>query len=431
MGLGAEANAILVAHIDRLARNGIESGQLVKLFSQGIIKEIRTPSKTFNTVQDLLYLDIEFAFAADYSRRLSLRVKEGIQTKLKRGEYPRLAPIGYLNQDGNIVPDPIRSPLINQLFELFSTGEYSLSKITRVMYEQGLRTRAGNKVSKSAIHRRLQDPIYCGIISMHDKLYPGIHQPIVSQQVYDRVREVFTGNTRPKRHRHHFLYRGFLTCDNCGCMLTATRKKKRYTYYYCTNGKGSCTQGRDYLPEPRVQEMFQELVNSFVLPGDLAKASLQLYTRQLQSQTTSQETVRDCLTKEIEASDKRLGRLEDMYLEGRIDPERFDSKKTLLEVQRIQLTNQLKHLPTRNLPNTLELLDKIKDQAVNMADMFREGDDEVKENLLKSLLWNCTVMDQEIVSTRYRKPFLYLEGLSKTDDIELWRRRWDSNPRSP
>ena len=35
------------------------------------------------------------------------------------------------------------------------------------------------------------------------------------------------------------------------------------------------------------------------------------------------------------------------------------------------------------------------------------------------------------VATRYKKPYSYFVGLSKTDDLSKWRRRWDSNPRIP
>ncbi len=176
----SEADALLVAHIDRISRNEIESGQIVKLMSSGVVKEVRTPSRVYN-VTDLLYLNIEFAFAADYSRRLSVRVKEGVESKLQKGEYPRSAPIGYINRKGRIYPIPSSAPLIQELYELASTGEYSLRELTKLMYQKGLRTKGGGKVVKAAIHRRLSDPVYCGMIKYNDQVYPGIHKPIISK----------------------------------------------------------------------------------------------------------------------------------------------------------------------------------------------------------------------------------------------------------
>ena len=40
-----EIDGLLVAHIDRLSRNGSESALITKLFEDGLLKEIRTPSK--------------------------------------------------------------------------------------------------------------------------------------------------------------------------------------------------------------------------------------------------------------------------------------------------------------------------------------------------------------------------------------------------
>jgi DNA invertase Pin-like site-specific DNA recombinase len=136
-----EANAIFVAHIDRLARNGIEAGQLVKLFEAGIIKEIKTPSKIYDTIQDLLPLEIEFTFASEFSRRLSVRVREGNQAKLNRGEYLSFAPLGYKNKNGKIYSDKKTSPLIISLFTEYASGGYSLSSITHFIQSLGLLSR--------------------------------------------------------------------------------------------------------------------------------------------------------------------------------------------------------------------------------------------------------------------------------------------------
>ena len=70
-----EAEGLLVCHIDRISRNWIEAGQISKLHDLGLIKEIRTPSKTYNTSADMFMMGIELASATYYSRNLSERVK--------------------------------------------------------------------------------------------------------------------------------------------------------------------------------------------------------------------------------------------------------------------------------------------------------------------------------------------------------------------
>lgn len=426
-----EANAIFVAHIDRLARNGIEAGQLIKLFLAGNIKEILTPSKCYNTIQDLLYLDIEFAFASDYSRRLSLRVKEGIQAKLNRGEYPNLAPIGYTNKNGKIIPDPSTAPLVTQLFSEYATGNYSIKGITQYIQNMGLVSKVKKSpIGKSVVHRTLNDPIYYGAIRNRSKLYQGIHQPLINKALFDKVQILLTGKKVKGNTKLYFLYKSYLSCDVCGCKITASRKKGRYVYYYCTNGKGTCDEHLEYLPASRVEKIIGDTLASFSLPGDLATESLRVYADELQRKSANQDTARTHLAKSLSAVEAKLDRLEDMRLDGEISADRYAIKKAKIEQQIKDIKNQSTHSPTKSIDTTLELLEKFKDQAVNIGEMFKYGDEAVKLDLLKSALWNCKIRDGKIISTRYKKPFSYVEGLSKTTNRTTWRRRWDSNPRT-
>ncbi|HNS65396.1 MAG TPA: recombinase family protein, partial [Candidatus Woesebacteria bacterium] len=126
-----EANAIMVVHADRLSRNMIEGGLLVKLYESGYLKEIKTLSTTYDTQQSMLHLGFDIVFSSHYSRDLSVKVKAGNESKLLKGEYPTYAPIGYINiQPGRgIKPDPIRAKHITNAFNYFATGEYSVKTL--------------------------------------------------------------------------------------------------------------------------------------------------------------------------------------------------------------------------------------------------------------------------------------------------------------
>lgn len=429
----SEANGIFVAHIDRLARNGIEAGQLVKLFQSGVIKEIKTPSKTYNTIQDLLYLDIEFAFAADYSRRLSLRVKEGIQTKLRRGEYPNQAPIGYFNKDGKIYPDAVSTSLVTELFEKYATGNYSLHQITKYINDRGLKSKFHHKaLRKCVVHRILTDPVYYGVIRNKGEYYQGIHQPLISKSVFDTVQDVLSGKKKRGDTIHNFLYRDYLTCSVCGCKLTACIKKGRYIYYYCTNGKGMCNQHLEYLPESRIQQKLELLLTDFSLPEKMATVSLDEYLSDTKSQLHQSELMKHNLQSELDKLNEKLSKIEDSYFEGKLSEDRYEVRRKETQKSITDITIKLNgYKPIQYDQTTLELLEKIKYQAIHLGEMFHDGNPEVKKELLKSALWNCQIKDGVITSTRYKKPFVYFEGLSKCDDLTVWRRRRDLNSRIP
>lgn len=93
-----EANGILAWHPDRLARNSIDGGQIVYLLDQTIINYLRFPMFQFeNTSQGKFMLSIMFSQSKYYIDNLAENVKRGLRQKVRRGEMPGLAPLGYIN----------------------------------------------------------------------------------------------------------------------------------------------------------------------------------------------------------------------------------------------------------------------------------------------------------------------------------------------
>jgi len=89
---------ILAWHPDRLARNSVDGGQIIYLIDQEKIASLRFPTFWFEpTPQGLFMLQVAFGQSKYYSDNLSENVKRGIRQKLRRGEWPGLAPFGYVN----------------------------------------------------------------------------------------------------------------------------------------------------------------------------------------------------------------------------------------------------------------------------------------------------------------------------------------------
>ncbi len=429
-----EADAILVVHTDRLARNMHEAAILSDLLEQNILQEIRTPNQTYNDIQSLMYLGMELVFSAQYSRDLSQKVRSGNQTKLKNGEYPSYAPIGYVNiKPGNgIEPDPIRAPFIRRGFELYATGEYSYQQIADKLYEQGLRARSGKKKSASSIARILKKSEYTGVIRRKGNIYPGNHQPLIPQEVFDAVQNAIDNRSQSTKttSAKKYTYRDFLSCDVCGCKITADTAKGKDIYYYCTNGKNMCKQHRNYWNKTHIQKQFASFFKNFTLDKDMAEASFKSYLREASNEREYAEKRMQSVRESLESVEKRLNKLEEMYLEERISGDRFDKRKKSLQNEKSQLQTILQNKqPTRN-DTTLELLEELKNQAIQLETIFKNGDDQVRRDLLRSVVSNARLRDGKIVSTRVKKLWKPLQGLNKTKNHSTWRRVWDSNPRS-
>lgn len=99
----------------------------------------------------------------------------------------------YLNNrvTHRIEVDSVRGPLVARLFELYTTGEYSLRNITRKSFEIGLRhPRADRRMTKSEIHRMLGRLIYTGDFLWLGKRYQGTHEPLITSAVFEQVQAV-------------------------------------------------------------------------------------------------------------------------------------------------------------------------------------------------------------------------------------------------
>jgi len=93
-----EANGILAWHPDRLARNSVDGGRVIYLLDCGHLAILKFP--TFwsdNTSQGKFMLSIAFGQSKYYVDSLAENTKRGLRQKVRRGEYPSLAPIGYIN----------------------------------------------------------------------------------------------------------------------------------------------------------------------------------------------------------------------------------------------------------------------------------------------------------------------------------------------
>lgn len=81
--------------------------------------------------------------------------------------YPSVAPIGYVNTVNAqgvkvIAPDPVTAPLVTLMFEKYATGAIPLNDLSRKMHDFGMRSKRGNMVGVSTIHKLLRNPIYRG-----------------------------------------------------------------------------------------------------------------------------------------------------------------------------------------------------------------------------------------------------------------------------
>ncbi len=363
------ANGILAWHPDRLARNSIDGGKIIYLLDTGQIQDLKFPTFWFeSTSQGKFMLNIAFGQSKYYVDNLSENVKRGVNYKAKNGGWPGRAPLGYKNDKNTltVVVDELKAPFVKQVFEKFSSGEFStMRQISEYLSKNKIRGTSGGLIYFNQIRRMLSRPFYYGLIQYGDIVSEGKHTPLITKELFDKVQVKLNESYSTKKPRkYQFAFTGLIRCKECGAGITAEKHTKHYPktlrtadyiYYRCTKKFGLCSQ--PYLTEEKTDRQIRELVRSVSLNGIWEAGFRKLFKEDklnLSKQVSSQLSE---LTSSLEAVEKRLDKLLESFLDEVIDQESYQLKKNQLLDKKLNLKSKIEKLKTEG-STWLEPLEK-------------------------------------------------------------------------
>jgi site-specific DNA recombinase len=351
---------------------------------------------------------IKVLMAKNYIDNLSEETQKGMVEKAAQGIYPSFAPLGYRNVDGPngkrlIEPDPQSAPFVRRLFEWYATGCYSLMELTKKARAEGLRSRTAAGVAKSSIHKILTNPMYCGGFWWAGKYYRGIHEPIVSQDLFDRVQEMLDekGRRRTRQQKHLWAFHGLLSCGHCGCALTAEMKKGRYVYYHCTGNKGRCPE--KYVREEEVAAQFGEALRAIQLDEEvLAWVTTALRESHRDAKRYHHEMIAS-LQKQYQRLKDRLDRMYIDKLDGTISQDAFDRmSETFRKEQHDALQKIAQHQSAHE--TYVEEGVRLLELAQRAVILYEKQEMQEKRKLINFVCSNSMWKDGRLIP-QYRKPF--------------------------
>jgi len=420
---------ILVEKTDRLYRNFRDYVTLEDLrVTIHFVKEHAVLSPDSRSSDKLMH-DIKVAMARNYSNNLSEEARKGMREKAEQGHWPSVAPIGYVNNlsTHRIEPDPIRGPLVAELFRLYATGEYSLKALVARCHAIGLTHWRGNRrLIKSDMYRILQNPIYYGEFLWLDQRYQGSHQPLIARPMFDQVQTLLRRKPRHRYPKQRHAFMGLLTCARCGCAITAERKKGRYVYYHCTNvGRGSECENT-YIREEKLSSLLADVIKSIqITPQIDADIAGAMSPSENAAVRTRQESVRQ-LDQRRSAVLMKQDRAYEDFLEGRLSEAFWTRKSNTWEAELHTIESQRARVeaPTTSMIATAE---KILELAKHAEFLYKSQDPAEQRRLLETVLSDCT-FDRGTLTPTYTSPF---DLLVKGNQTRNWRAQQDSNLRPP
>lgn len=424
-----EKIAVCFDKVDRLSRNVFDK-RVSELYENAIadnielhfVSEGQIIDKNISAVEKFQF-GMSLGLAKYYSDAISDNVKRSAEQRRAEGKrVGGIAPLGYLNTlniEGNktIVADPDRSYLIQKLFELYATGNYSLKAMMIEAEKIGLTSKKGNTLSLEAIRRILINPFYYGI-QTSSKYEPYAHKYIklITRELFDKCQEVAKkrSNKYTKIVSSPFIFKGLLTCENCGCSITPERHTKKsgkvFIYYSCTNFKKVCK--KEYINEKKLLEPIYELLDRL---SGINKETIEYITQKLR-ETSEMEVIFhkkqiERIRKEEDRVTKRKDKLLDMLLDESITQEAYDKKMLSLKEKQGYLQIELREHTNGN-HDFITTVSTVFSLAKRSREIFDGSETEEKRQLLNYLLQNPVVKGKKLYFTT-QKPFNMLLNMPK------------------
>ena len=417
-----EADGILAWHPDRLARNSIDGGQIIYLLDTGKIKTLKFPTFRFESdPQGKFMLNIMFGQSKYYVDSLSENTKRGLREKVRRGEYPGIAPFGYLNdyRTKRIMVDRERAELVKAVFERYATGTVTLDDLRHFFANLNIRTRDGKLVGRAFVSQMLSNPIYYGHFRYAGEVHEGKHEPIISKKLFDDAQAVLK-----RRYRWSSLvqpvkpkpFLGLLHCSTCGGAITG-EIQKGHTYYRCTKKSRATTMClQPYIRQEALDTEISSLLKPYSLRTDWADDMLKRVNEEKKQSTQTAKLVAGQKRGEIEKINLRLQKLLDAFLDGVIERNDYTAEKAKLMSQKKTLEEQSTALLTGQA-NWIELLQSWILTARSAGEIAVKGSPQEKKALAQKVFGSNLVLDCKKARGSCVKPWSLLVEKSSTGGV--------------
>lgn len=366
---------IITKEISRFSRNTLDSIKYTReLLSYGVAVFFVNDNINTALPDSELRLTIMSSMAQDEIRRLSERVKFGMNMAIERGEILGNNMLYGYSKDkktGKLYIVESEADIVKEIYELYAIDNLSLSKISKKFNSKNIKTREGNKWSISTISRMIENPKYKGYycakksevidymtkkIKYFDKnewiTYKSKDKipPIINEKLWDRAnsrlverKKAFSQRKKDKTiYKNRYLFSGKIYCKNHNTIFhrRAFRKAKDDYSWICSK---YLKEGKKVCDSPNIRDselnyILKDLIKTIQLcTTDVATMLMTFYSKYKESNSIVEEILN--LEQKKEVIIKRKDRLLNLSIDGILTNSEFNDKNNSLNKQ-LQKINQ-------------------------------------------------------------------------------------------
>lgn len=255
---------IITKSISRFARNTVNLLNIVRDLKESKIAVYfeREKINTLNAEGELL-LTLLASFAQEESRSASNNMKWSIRKGYAEGSLKQVRRCyGYLVELGEVTIVPEEAKVVKEVFERYELGELP-SSIAKDLNRRKIYTLQGAKWSVNRLNVLTANIFYTGNTLLQKLFVPNhldkkqiknrgelpqyfienSHEPIISMELFEAVREVKAKRTYKKRPDTKHAFSGKLICGVCGANLNRKYDRGNHKWQcrtYRKSGVAAC-----------------------------------------------------------------------------------------------------------------------------------------------------------------------------------------------
>jgi len=275
-----KVEAILCVDLQRLSRGDlIDVGELSRLFLYSGCK-ILTPAHSYDITDeyDRKFFEMELMHGNDFLEYTKKIMSRGRKQSVLEGNYiGSRAPYGYdkvmIGKRPSLVINPKEAEVVRLIFDLYTGPDLiGPTLIADRLNQMGIPSQRMDHWTAAAVRNVIENPLYIGKVTWDRRktikkyvngqiaesrptsdeyiLVDGKHDPIISQEIWDRAKEAAATRALPSaRHDREKIVNplsGLLVCSECGYMMSFKQcydyrtKKPINPIFLCTTKGCSC-----------------------------------------------------------------------------------------------------------------------------------------------------------------------------------------------
>ena len=417
-------NCIITKDLSRLSRNSFEANYYIELYFLerniryiSVLDNVDTGTKNANN--DM----IQFKTLINdwYSKDISRKVKSSVWARKEKGLYMgSVAPYGYKKSKEDkhkLVISKQEARIVKRIYEEYSKGK-SIAEIIKGLQVDNIPSPNNSsnngeiryKWREETIRRMLSNKVYLGhteygkkinlsykskkrkyIPPEEWKIAYNTHEPIITEELFDKVQSQKKTNKTIKRKKHEWTLNGLVKCKECGAKMTLKVEYKRDNpeelkskKICCLNGlkryRGKeCIKGSKGLDEEILNTIICKNLKETIGTLDKEKIKDLIMQQENDNEIDKVNDNKELLNKELLKIENEIKTLYLDYKEDLLDEDDYKKyyKEKVNEKNRVK--NELEVLEKEENHKTIITEEKINELVKNILNMKEMNKDIISE----------------------------------------------------